>query len=100
MFDMTLKSPGKTGPKIPVKERKELLRGNIRSIIERTSLTKLEERKNIEESLRRISSIEIIDPEIERLENEQREKIRKAREALREIEEDIEEEGERILSDL
>ncbi len=97
---MTLKNLGGTGPRIPVKERKELLKGNIRSIIERSSLTRLEERKNIEESLQRISSIEIVDPEIEKIEREQREKIRKAKAALKEIEDSMEAEAEKILSDI
>lgn len=97
---MTLKNLGRMGPRIPVKERKELLKGNIRSIIERSSLTRLEERKNIEESLQRISSIEIVDPEIEKIEREQREKIRKAQAALKEAEDNMEAEAERILSDI
>lgn len=97
---MTIKARVEMGPKIPVKERKELLKDNIRSMLERTSLTKLEERKMVEESLRRISSIEIVDPEIEKLEAERIKEAARAMETLKKIEEDIEEEGERLLTDI
>ena len=85
---------------VPIGARKELLRSNIRSIMERASLDRFRERETIEKDLQRITSIDVIDPEIDRIEREQRLRIEKAKEELIEIEEEMEKEFERILSGL
>lgn len=90
--------PGGSDPqRIPAGERKRLLRSNIRSILETSSIDKLSERKAIEERLNKITSLKIVDPEIERIEIERRIEMEKARKNLLDIEKDIEEEAERIL---
>ena len=83
---------------IPKHARKELLKSNIRSMMQKASLDRLEERRTIEEDLKRISSLEVLDPEMERLERERRQQMRKAKEDLLAIEEDLDEEFEKILS--
>ncbi len=85
---------------VPKGARKELLRSNIRSIMERASLDRFRERKIIEEDLKRITSIDVIDPDMDRIEREQRLKIERAKEELIAIEEEMEKEFERILSGL
>jgi len=82
---------------IPKNSRKELLRTNIRTLIERTSLTRLEERKTIEENLKRITSLEIMDPEIEIYERERMDRIEEAKELLREVEETIDREMQLLI---
>ena len=82
---------------IPKNSRKELLRTNIRTLIERTSLTRLEERKTIEENLKRITSLEIMDPEIEIYEGERMDRIEEAKELLREVEETIDREMQLLI---
>jgi hypothetical protein len=69
-------------------------------MMQKARIDRIEERRSIEDDLRRISSLEVVDPEIERIERERRQEIKKAREALLEIEEDLDEEFERIISSI
>jgi hypothetical protein len=97
---MPSNTPSRHPQVIPRNARKELLKSNIRSMMEKASIDRMEERRSIEEDLKRISSIEVIDPEMEKIEREKRIEIKKARETLLEVEEDIDEEFEKILSSI
>ncbi len=97
---MSPSTPSSNDAAIPKHARKELLKSNIRSMMQKASLDRLEERRTIEEDLKRISSLEVLDPEMERIEREKRQEMKKAKEALEEIEEDLDEEFERILSSI
>ncbi len=97
---MTPSTSSRAQNPIPRSARKELLQSNIRSMMQKANIERLEERRSIEEDLRRISSLEVLDPEVERIEREKRQEKKKAKEVLEEIEEDLDIEFERMLSNL
>jgi hypothetical protein len=95
----TISKEERTGS-VPKGMRKELLRSNIKSVMEKTTLEIQDNRSFLDQDLEDVTSVKSVDPEFGTLEQQRMDEIRKAKEELLIIEKEMKEEFERLLSQI